>query len=159
MVTCFIRRSLFLSHVSDIATISKLYFVCCNKNSSKLDVSDCVLICRIFKLFLLVFSVKRWLSSPVRSIKWVESFELALEFNEWLRNSKTVWRQWLYVHNVRLFALTFLKFAHRTCVASKHCLHISCFSLQRTVLVQTEHLGGEKPGPGFDSISPACNIT
>ena len=31
------------------------------------------------------------------------------------------------------------------------------FSLQRTVLVQIEHLGGQKPGPGFDSISPACN--
>ena len=57
-----------------------------------------------------------------------------------------------------LFALTFT-FAHQTCVDSKHCLHISCFSLQRTVLVQIEHLGGEKPGPGFDSISPACNIT
>ena len=58
-----------------------------------------------------------------------------------------------------LFALTFLKFAHQACVDSKYCLHISCFSLQRTVLVQIEHLGGEKPGPGFDSISPACNIT
>ena len=137
------------------ATISNLYFVRCNKNSSKLGVSDCVLICRIFKLFLLVFSVKRWISSSVRPIKWIESFELALEFNEWLRNGKTVRRQWLHVHNVGLFALTFLKVAHRACVDSKHCLHISRFFLQQTVLVKIEHLGGEKPGPGFDSISPA----
>ena len=140
MVICFIRRSLFLSHVADIATISKLYFVCCDKNLSKLDVSDCVLICRIFKLFLLVFSAKRWLSSSVKSIKWAESFELALEFNESLKNGKIVCTQWLHVHNVGLFTLTFLKFAHRACVSSKYCLHISCFSLQRTVLVQIEHL-------------------